>query len=257
MKVLFAVAALVPATVLAAGSFEGNWKMQADSLQVSGKPWVYELKDGVYTCGTCAPPYSVKADGNDHKVTGNGYFDSATARVVDAHSVDVEQKLSGKPSFTASLVVSADGKTLTAKFADMSGTQAMKWTEVFSRVSAGPAGSHAISGSWKVDKVPDMSDAGSITTYKMTGDGLQMQWNGQSYDAKFDGKQYLTANDPGKTWVSLKRISNDTIEETDSRDGKVTDVIRTTVSADGKTLSVVDDDQAHGMTMQYRLIKQP
>jgi len=158
---------------------------------------------------------------------------------------------------SASLVVSPDGSTLTETFKDMSGSQVATFKQVSKRVAAGPTGSHAISGSWKVEKMPEISDTGSTVTYRMTGDGLQMQWNGQSYDAKFDGKKYLTANDPGKTWVSLKRISNDTIEETDSRDGKVTDVYRMTVSADGKTMSVVDDDQAHGTTIKYRMLKQP
>ena len=146
---------------------------------------------------------------------------------------------------------------MTESYKDMSGSQVATFKQVSKRVAAGPAGSHAISGSWKIDKVPELSDTASTITYRMTADGFQMQWNGQSYDAKFDGKKYLTANDPGKTWVSLKRISSDTVEETDSRDGKVTDVIRMTVSADGRTMSVVDDDRAHGTTMQYRMSKQP
>jgi hypothetical protein len=257
MKIYFALAALMPSVALAAGPFDGNWKQDADSFQFSGKPLVFELKDGVYKCIWCAPPYSVKADGADHKVVGDGYFNSAAVRVVDAHSVEVAHKLDGKPTFAYSMVVSADGKTLTGKFTDTTGSEPSKWTEVMSRTAVGPAGSHVVAGSWKVEKVPDMSDTGSIITYKMAADGLQMQWNGQSYDAKFDGKKYLIANDPGKTWVSLKRISNDSVEETDSRNGKVTDVIRSTVSADGRTMTVVDDDKAHGTTMQFKMTKQP
>jgi hypothetical protein len=37
----------------------------------------------------------------------------------------------------------------------------------------------------------------------------------------------------------------------------VTDVFRMTVSGDGKTMGVVDDDQAHGTTIQYKMLKQP
>jgi type V secretory pathway adhesin AidA len=125
------------------------------------------------------------------------------------------------------------------------------------RVAAGAPGSHAISGSWKAEKVSNFSDVGATVTYKMTGDGLQMSWNGQSYDAKFDGKQYLTANDPGKTWVSLKRISNNTIEETDTRDGHAVEVYKMTVSADGKTMAVVDKDIRRGTTTRYEMLKQP
>ncbi len=70
----------------------------------------------------------------------------------------------------------------------------------------------------------------------MTADGFQMHWNGQSYDAKFDGKEYPVINDPGKTTVSLKKIDNSTVEETDHRQDKVVDEYRLTVSKDGKTI---------------------
>src|ERR1022692_4938394 len=100
---------------------------------------------------------------------------------------------------------------------DMSGAQTVTGTQVSKRVAAGAPGSHAISGSWKTEKMPDVSDVGATVTYKMTPDGLQMGWNGQSYDAKFDGKKYLTANDPGKTWVSLRRISDSTIDRKSTR----------------------------------------
>jgi hypothetical protein len=256
-KICFALAVLAPAAALAGSPFDGTWKSQADSFQFSGKPMTYELKDGTYKCTWCAPPYSVKADGAEHKVVGNGYYDTALVRVIDAHSVQVEQKLSGKLTLKVAMTVSADGKTMTSSVTDLTGSQAASYTTVAKRTAAGPAGSHALAGAWQVDKVPDLSDTVSTISYKMTADGFQMQWNGQSYDAKFDGKKYLTENDPGKTWVSLKKISNDTVEETDSRDGKVTDVVRMTVSADGKTMSVVDEDLAHGTTMKYKMSKQP
>ena len=47
------------------------------------------------------------------------------------------------------------------------------------------------------------------------------------------------------------------IEETDTRDGKVVDIYRMTVSADGKTMTVVDKDVRRGTTSQYKMVKQP
>jgi hypothetical protein len=44
--------------------------------------------------------------------------------------------------------------------------------------------------------------------------------------------------DPGHTMASLKRIGNDTIEETDKRDGKVVGVFKMTVSPDGKWINI-------------------
>jgi hypothetical protein len=257
MKTLFAIALLIPAAAIAASPFDGTWKTQLDSIQFSSKPDVYELKQGIYTCSSCVPPFSIKADGTDQKVTGHSYYDTAAVRVIDARTVEFAGKLAGKATFSNSLSVSADGAALTVTFKDMSGTEAVTGTQILKRVAAGAPGSHAISGSWKAEKLANLSDVGATVTYKMTGDGLQMNWNGQSYDAKFDGKQYLTANDPGKTWVSLKRVSDNTIEETDTRDGHVVDVYRMTVSADGKTMTVVDKDVRRGTTTEYKMLKQP
>jgi hypothetical protein len=257
MRMLFATALLCSTAAIAAGPFDGTWKTQLDSVQFAAKPQVFEVKQGVYTCSSCVPPISVKADGSDQKVSGHSYYDTTAVQVIDARTVQVANKLAGKPTFSSSMTVSADGGTLTATFKDMSGAQVATGTQVLKRVAAGAPGSHAISGSWKPEKLSDLSDAGATVTYKMTADGMQMNWNGQSYDAKFDGKKVLTANDPGKTWVSLRRIAANTIEETDTRDGQVADIYRMTVSADGKTMTVVDNDVRQGTTMQYKMQKQP
>lgn len=257
MKILFAIALLVPTAAIAASPFDGTWKTQFDSIQFSTKPDVYELKKGIYKCSSCVPPISIKADGADHKVRGHSYYDEAAVNVIDDQTIQFAAKLHGKPSFSNKMTVSADGATLTATFNDASGTQVVTGTQTLKRIAAGAPGSHAISGSWKAEKLQDVSDAGSTVTYRMTANGLQMNWNGQSYDAKFDGKKYLTENDPGKTWVSLRRISADTIEETDTRDGHVVDLIRMTVSADGKTMTVVDKDVRRGTTSRYKMLKQP
>jgi len=87
-------------------------------------------------------------------------------------------------------------------------------------------------------------------------DHFAMHWNGQSYDAKFDGKEYPIVGDPGHTRVSLKRLDANTVEETDHRQGKVVDEIRLAAAQDGKTVQVTDKDVAHGQTTTYTLEKQ-
>jgi hypothetical protein len=154
------------------------------------------------------------------------------------------------------MTVSPDGKTRSEAFKDMSGAKAATFSQSLTRVGAGTASSHAVAGSWKIDRVPDASDSGTTVTYRMTADGMQMNYNGQTYDAKFDGKPVLTANDPGKTWVSLKRISETVIEETDTRDGKVTDITRMTIANDGKSMAVVDKDQLRDTTVTYTMNKE-
>jgi hypothetical protein len=57
--------------------------------------------------------------------------------------------------------------------------------------------------------------------------------------------------------VTVKRVGSDTIEETDKRGGKVTDIIRSTVSGDGKTLHVVDTDPVHETRVEFVADKVP
>jgi hypothetical protein len=90
----------------------------------------------------------------------------------------------------------------------------------------------------------------------MTPDAFTMQWNGQRYDAKFDGKQYAVTGDPGNTKVILKRIDDNTVDETDYRMGKVTDEIHLAAAKDGKTVDVTDKDVQHGQTTTFTLDRQ-
>jgi hypothetical protein len=55
--------------------------------------------------------------------------------------------------------------------------------------------------------------------------------------------------------VSLKRI-DDSIEETDYRDGKPVSVSKMTVSADGKSMTIEVDDKLHGTKSTYYASKQ-
>ena len=72
--------------------------------------------------------------------------------------------------------------------------------------------------------------------YEMTRDHFTMHANGQSYNAKFDGKEYPVEGDPGHTVVTLKRIDDNTVVETDRRNGKIIDEIRLAAAKDGKTM---------------------
>ena len=61
---------------------------------------------------------------------------------------------------------------------------------------------------------------------------------------------------PGITSVSVKKIDNNTIEETDKRDGKPITVLRINVGHDGKIMSVKVDDKLHGTSSQFTASKQ-
>ena len=256
-KLTLALVLLASATLFAQTPFDGTWMTKLDSAKWPTKPDKYSLKDNMYECLTCVPKVAVKADGTDQKVTGHPYYDTIAVNVVNASSVEIIQKKDGKVMGTSKRTVSADGKTLNDKWTDTTGTQPVTGEVIATRVSPSPAGAHVVSGSWRMEKVSGISSNGLTVTYQGTADGMKMSdQNGNSYDAKFDSKDYPINGDPGHTMVSLKRIGDRAIEETDKRDGKVVGLYRMTVSSDGKSIAAEYTDKEHGTKTTFTMEKQ-
>ena len=256
MKRMLMLLTLIPAAALAKDPFEGTWKTRIDSMKFSGAPDVYELKDGSFACKSCAPAYTVKADGAMQQTPENPYRDRVSFRITGPSSAEWTVQKSGKTFASTKLVVSADGKTLTDTTTNYQGATPTTTTTVEKRLAPGSAGSHPIAGSWQNERVTDASAAGLVGTITATPNGLKFDFNGMTVDAKFDGKEYPTVGDPGHTMVTLKRISEYEIEETDRRGGAVTDVTHWKAASDGKSISLVDEDKAHGTTTSFLMDRQ-
>jgi len=258
-KLFFAVslmALLFPLTAIAQSKFDGTWKIE--KRQPSKKPYILMLQNGTYQCKTCIPPVEIPADGQDHKVSANPYADTQNAKVVNDRTIERTSKKNGKTVLTQTYTVSPDGKTLTVDINDATATNAdpVIAKAIFIRLTAGPAGSHAISGSWQLVK-DTQSENGNTFTLKVEGDSVTMTTpTGQSYTAKLGGPDAPYKGDPGTTSVSLKRIGFDTIEETDKRDGKAIFVSRMTVGADGKTMAIVNTGVESGRIFRDTAVKQ-
>ncbi len=255
-KLLLGLTLLASSVLFAQSPFDGTWMTKLDTAKLPTKPDKYVLKENVYDCLTCVPIVSAKADGTDQKVTGHPYYDTIAVKVVNASEVEIIQKKDGKVMYTNTRTVSSDGKTLHDKFTDNTGTQPVTGEATAARVAAGPTGAHAISGSWRTEKFDSVSSNGLTITYQGTPNGLKMSDpNGNSYDAKFDGKEYPINGDPGKTTVTLKRIGEREIEETDHRQGKVVGVFYMKVSADGKSIDAAYTDKERGTTTTFTMEK--
>lgn len=258
LYVLYAALTL-PVLATAQSALDGTWKVDLTKTQLPKKPDVYVLQHGTYDCKTCVPPIRVKADGELHAVSGHPYYDQLAVKILDDHSVATTRSKSGKTVSTEKVTVSADGSTAHIEFSDSSATNAapVTGTTEQTRVAKGPAGSHAISGSWRTDKLADFSDNGLTITYKTQGDVLTMTTpTGQSYAAKLDGTFAPYMGDPGTTSVAIHRIDKHTFQETDKRDDKVIGVARMSVAANGTSLKIVVHDTEHGTTTTFVAAKQ-
>ncbi|MEI9991559.1 MAG: hypothetical protein WDM86_16130 [Rhizomicrobium sp.] len=256
--VLAAAIAMLPGAALAGGPFDGTWKIDTGTAGAPDKPNVFLLQDGIFACKSCAPPFAVAADGTDHPVSGNSYFDRVTITVVDArHIVETESKASNAV-FVYTMSVSADGQTLTTVLDDRSAANGVPagGTIIQARVTQGPAGAHAVSGEWHAIKYEGFSDSAITFTLRLDGDRFSFsQPTGQSYTATLGGPAVPYFGDPGITTVSATRAGADTVVETDMRDGKIVSTNSMTTH-DGKTLAVTFVDELRGSTQSFAAIKQ-
>ena len=246
--------ALAPGLALADSPFDGTWKANLNAVNFSKKPDVYLLKDGMYSCKTCTPPYTVKADGTDQPVSGHPGFDTVAIKVVDAHTVEQTNKKAGKTVYTETDTISSDGKMDDITFTDSSNTKGPPVTGKLTakQVVAGPAGSNPVSGSWITTSVGNLSDNAITITFKTDGDMLTMTSpTGDSYTAKMDGTQAPFTGNPDISNVSVKKAGTRTLIVTYSRDGKVTSVRHLTVSSDGKSMKVSSHNAMNGQTTSW------
>lgn len=256
-KLVIALVLLAPALLFAQSAFDGTWRIDPKSGQFSSKD-TYLLQNGEYRCDTCVPKIDVKADGHDYSVTGSPYYDTTNVRAVNDRTVEIVRKKGGKVVGTTKMTASESGNTLTSdwSFVAENGQQG-KGKFISTRVGAAPEGANKISGSWQADKAESASQNVMQFTFKETGDGLSMTDPlGDSYSAKFDGKDYPYKGDPGTTSVSLSKVDANTIVETDKRDDKVISVTEMKVAPDGKTMSLNVDDKLRDATAKWTAKKE-
>lgn len=262
MKNLFLAGLLallfLPLVAMAQSPFDGTWKIDMSSFQSPAKPDVFLLENGMFECKTCVPPIKVKADGTDQKVAGSPYLDTLSVKAIDDHNVEETAKKDGKVVETLKRSASSDGNTLTVNWT-YSGNPSggpQTGTDTAKRVAKAPAGANLISGSWRTEKV-DMSANVPTWTFKANGNELtSTDSTGTSYTAKLDGTDAPYKGDPGITSVSVKMLGKDTLEETFKRDGKVIEIHKLTLSADGKTMKVIEDNKLQGTTTKSIAQKQ-
>ena len=260
MKNLLALFLFLASIMFAQSRFDGTWEMKMDTLQFSRAPEEYLLNEGTYRCLSCVPELEVKADGNDHKVLGNPRFDTISVRIVDPRSVEFSYKKEGKPTFACTETVSPDGNAKVEEFTETPTSRRVTGHATFTRVSKGPTGAHALSGSWQMRTIKNVTGAGPTATYQSTKDGLKVSAGGTTLEARFDGRDYPVQGEPDHT-VSMSRVDDDTIEQTEKQAGKVFRITRMTASRDGKSMTVEDTDKPtdkqRGGTMRYTAEKVP
>lgn len=245
-----ALVLVVPVCAFAQSAFNGTWKLDPTTVhQFGGQAMTIALKGGMYECN-CHPPISVKADGQDHAVKGHDDFNTVAIKVVNDHAIQRTYKLDGKVISENSITVAPDGKTATESFNVYSGSNHSTGSGVLKRVAEGSPGSNAVAGSWRLDHVTSGGGPIFSPTYKIDGNMVtSTDAAGDSYKAKLGGEAVPNiVNGKADGTVAVKMLGKDGLRETYARHGKVISTSTMTISADGKTMKMVEHDVQSGVT---------
>jgi hypothetical protein len=246
--------------------FDGTWRPNyapgPDEL-----PDVLSLADGIYECHSCQPPYRLAADGREHSIDGHPRFETLSVTVVDDRTVRTIGRRGGAITFESMMVVDPSGNAMTE-----TRTAAMRVGEVVvpimaplvggadserrpvlfqfssARIGSPTSGAHLLTGSWRVVEL-DLLNHDEDTIYGIADDSLTMSDRlGRSYTARLDGSIAPYLGDPRFDRVSLRRIDERTIEESNLKGDAVIQVTRWRVDPDGITMHVrFDDTNGHVM----------
>jgi len=75
------------------------------------KPDIFVPQNAEYTCSICIPEIAVKADGANHKVSGNKKYDSLAVKQVGDTTVLFTRQKAGKVVGESTETASPDGST--------------------------------------------------------------------------------------------------------------------------------------------------
>lgn len=118
--------------------------------------------------------------------------------------------------------------------------------------AVGFAADDAFSGTWKLNEAKSKLSAGmnknTTVTYAVSGDSVKITLDGVGADGKathdewtgkYDGKDYPVTGNPLTDTRAYKKVNDHTLEATGKKGDKVVLTAKITVSADGKTRTVV------------------
>jgi len=255
----FTLASLLAMTTpaLAQSAYDGVWKVDLSSVQLPDRPQVWSLQDGIYSCSSCVPAYAIPADGQFHKVEGYSYWDEMSLRVVDDRTIEDAQRLKGRQVNATRSQVSEDGKTLKVTWTDTSAPNGMASTGegALSRIAAGPAGAHAISGSWKSEAVANLSENSLIVTMRLADGVFSFEsGDGYSFETTLGGAAVPVVGDLAGATASVRQLSDGSLEEVDYINGEPASKVILTPAADGSIL-LRSENLKLGTTVSYRMVK--
>ena len=229
---------LAVGTALAADDpFIGKWKLSLEKSKLTGQTIeIDEVSPNNYKFKEDEHSDEILADGLDH-ATHFGDSMAITKKSPDTWVITYKQ--GSTVTMNTTWKVSADNQTLTYI---AEGTRPNGQHFRNQMTSKRIAGTTGLAGKWQTTGVSLSSpEEIYIAPFAKDGHAIAFPDRKQTVRMKFDGKEY---SDAGPTVVegsttSGRRIDANTIETTEKVKGKVIETAKATISADGKTQTIV------------------
>ena len=217
--------------------FVGKWKLNPDKSKIADQMTIQAAGKNTYTLAFSGSgeTETVPADGTDHP----GIYGSTVSVTVEKPGTwKIVRKQKGATVLTAIWKLSRDGKTLTDAFTSNRPDGSTSTLILVYRRAGGKSG---IPGTWETTDVK-IEGSYELGIQPFGGDGLSFITpdvpSGKSL--KFDGKEYRVPAGAGVEGMSAGRRQGPLgLEITTRVEGKVLDTRQLTVSADGKSLTIV------------------
>jgi hypothetical protein len=214
--------------------FAGTWKLNLDKSKLIGDTVTFTSADDAMRITANGESYEFKADGSENKTR----FGTAAWKKIDDKCWEETDKVNGRLDSKTTWTLADDGKTLTERSTgDKPGGGSCDDTSIYVRT----AGMRGLAGTWK-DKEFKVSSP-SLLLLSDIENGLSVEEPDFKVKAtgKFDGKPGNVEGPtipPGASFF-LTKAGARSFKMTRTQSGKPFDMSTWTVSADGKSMTVV------------------
>jgi hypothetical protein len=247
--ILAATLALGGAPAPAASPFDGRWVDQLKTQAGEAGFDTYLVANGTYRCESCSPPRAYPADGKPRSVPGDTSVISESVTVAGP-GILVTRVVSAQMTRENTMTVAPDGRTASYVSLDAWPGRAkrLRTRYLARRVAPAPAGSNAVSGSWRgVAYLEVPEEYRSVTLNEAHGRFTRVNFRHGRYTATIGGPAARVTGDG-------KDIYEATVRAPDPRARVETILLagtpvveRTyTLSADGKSMVTAVRDPKDG-----------
>lgn len=247
--ILAAALALGGTSAQAASPFDGLWIDDLKTQMGEAGFDTYLVANGIYKCESCSPPRTYPADGKPRPVPGDASVISESVAVVGSRTI-ITQIVDPEMIRETTMTVAQNDQTATYVALDKwpGRTSRLRTEYLAKRVASGPAGAHAVSGSWlgvAYVEVPD--EYRSVDLKEKDGLFTRSNFRHGHYTAKIGGPPAPVTGDSKDIYEAVVRAPDPrTRVETILLDNKPVIERTYSLSNDGKSMVTTVRDPKNG-----------